>query len=46
MLLGRLKLAFLNSSRMSVAQEIAAKHYIRGMDVIVVQVAAEKKLSS
>ena len=42
--LGKLKLAFLNSSRMNVAQEIAAKHYIRGMDAIVVQVAVEKTL--
>ena len=42
--LGKLKLAFFNSSRMRTAQEIAAKYYIRGMDAIVVQVAVEKSL--
>jgi predicted nucleic acid-binding protein len=42
--IGRLRVVYLNASRMKSAQRIAVTHYLRGMDAIVAQVAEEKRI--
>ena len=42
--LGRLRILYLNATRMKRAQEIGIEYYLRSMDAVIVQIAEEKKI--